>query len=328
MQEIGDQHLTVALFDKFPIRRTWHDAEWYYSAVDIMAALVDSPTPKRYWSELKGNLKRREAFDVYAEGVVKLRLPAHDGRMLLTDCANRQTVLRLIQSVPSPNAGPFKRWLALVGNAVLEDAEETDETRSLRAQHRLKLHEVDTHLHQLVMFRGITTPEQHDRLRDSNYAGLYAVATRDEIARIRRLPFSIPPEEAMGVMEMAANIFQRAGTAQVVEERNLQGEETIIATAEDVGVQIRLTMERMGVTMPESLPRYRALHHTEWLPSGEPGPGHIDWDAEIPEADDRVIPIYELAEPAGDPNSDHPHELRLLEERHIQPRPSDMEDEE
>jgi DNA-damage-inducible protein D len=330
MEELGDQSLTVALFDRFPIRRSWHNGEWFYSLVDVIAALAGTPTPRRYWSDFKRDLKVKEATDVYALGVHIIKLPDSDGRMQKTDCGNRETVLRIIQSIPSPNAEPFKRWMAQVGNAALEEAEENEETKSLRAQHRLKLHEVDTHLHQLVVFRGITTPEQHQRLRNSNYAGLYAVATRDEVARLRSLPFTIEPEEVMGVMEMAANIFQRAGTAQLVEQRNIQGEDAINATAEDVGVQVRLTMERMGMPMPENLPKHRPLHHTEWLPPEVRGPGQIDWGNEPAEAVDRIIPIYELVEiedaaqhPDALPPDASVSGLRLIEERHILPPESE-----
>jgi hypothetical protein len=156
--------------------------------------------------------------------VSTLKLPASDGRVKATDCATQEGVLRIIQSIPPPNAEPFKRWLAQVGEMVLEEAEETAETRSIRAQHRWKLHELDTALHELVEFRGITTPEQHARLRDSNYADLYSVATVQQVIRIRRLPFAPEPEEFMGVMEMVANEFQRAGVASLVHSRNLQYE--------------------------------------------------------------------------------------------------------
>ena len=329
MEELGDQSLTVALFDRFPIRRTWHNGEWFYSLVDVMGAIAGTPNPIRYWSDLKRDLLAKEQYDIYANGVFKLPIPGADGRMSKTDCASREGVLRIIQSVKSPNAEPFKKWLALVGNAALEDADESDETKSLRAQHRLKLHTLDTALHQLVMFRGITTPEQHERLRNSNYAGLYAVATRDELARIRRLPFAAEPEEFMGVMEIVANEFQRAGTAQLVQTRNLKGEDAINATAEDVGVQMRLMMEKMGLPMPENLPRHRRLSDGEWMPEGTRG--QVDWDAETEEVEDRVIPIYALVEIEGERrNADAPVSetgLELIEERHLNPSQEKASDE-
>src|SRR6185437_12503616 len=196
MEEIGDQSLTVALFDRFPIRRTWHNGEWFYSLVDIVAALAATPIPRRYWSDLKKQLNVMGS-QVYAS-IVQLPLPAPDGKMRKTDCANRETVLRIIQSIPSPNAEPFKQWLANVGALALEEQEETEQIKSLRAEHRLKLYALDTLLHEIVTFRGITTPEQHERLSDSNYSGLYNTATRERLIHERRLPFGATLEEFMG----------------------------------------------------------------------------------------------------------------------------------
>ena len=338
MEELGDQKLTVALFDRFPIRRTWHKGEWFYSMVDVIAALVDTPQPRKYWSERKSDLKRREHFDVYAQGVKKLGLPASDGRMAQTDCASRQTVLRLIQSIPSPNVGPLKLWLAQVGEATLHYAEETDDTRSVRAQERWKLHQADTYLHQIVMFRGITTPEQHERLANSNYAGLYGIPTRGGVARAKGLrpSYGVAPEETMGVLEAAINTVQRAGTAQLIEQRNIQGEDAINATAEDVGVELRLMMERTGLPMPEDLPRYRALQRDEWVPEGQRVPGMVDWEGGASEGPDRVIPIYEVVEIEGElvdgeaplPYTITERGLRLIGETHINPQNKEEDGEE
>jgi hypothetical protein len=73
--EIGDDHLTVALFEDFPIRRTWHEGEWFYSVIDCMALLSGSPNPRRYWSDLKRDLAAQEGYEVYASGVQLIRLP-------------------------------------------------------------------------------------------------------------------------------------------------------------------------------------------------------------------------------------------------------------
>ncbi|MBA3827049.1 MAG: hypothetical protein H0X24_24545 [Ktedonobacterales bacterium] len=261
--ELGDKDLTVALFDQFPIRRTWHEAEWWYSVVDCMAALAATPNPRGYWSDLKRKLKKEGA--MYEDFVHSLPLPAADGRMAKTDCATTEGLLRIIQAVPSPNAEPFKQWLAQVGAAALEDTE--DGNKQLRSEHRLKLHTVDALLHELVSFRGIVTPEQHQALTDANYAGLYAVATERNVIEMRHLPMlSDEPMDWMGVAESAYNEFQRALTATVVERKNLQGQTAITTAAEDVGVQIRLTIERTGGTMPEDLPRYRRLSRGDWVP--------------------------------------------------------------
>lgn len=118
MSNTDDQkHLVV--FQNKCIRRTWHDGEWFFSVIDVVAVLTDSADAGAYWRKLKQRL--------IAEGsqVVTnchgLKLPAPDGKMRTTDCANVKGLFRIIQSIPSPKAEPFKQWLAQVGyDRVLE----------------------------------------------------------------------------------------------------------------------------------------------------------------------------------------------------------------
>jgi len=271
--EMGNHDLSVTLFEQFPIRRTWQDGEWWYSCVDIMGALTASPNARRYWSNFKRDMLREEAIDVYSLGVRVVKMPDSVGRMQATDCANMQMVLRLVQSVKSPNAEPLKRWLAEVGAQVIESAEE----QRLRADYRLKLHRFDGELHELVSYRGIVTPAQHQALTDANYAGLYGVTSEDALIRQRHLPFTGKPPDFMGSEEMATNIFQRAQAAARIKERDLHGSPDINAAAEDVGVEIRLTLERLGRPMPEDLPQYKLLSRGEWIPEEELS--LIDWDS-------------------------------------------------
>lgn len=103
----------LAIFKGNKIRKTIHEGEWWFSVVDVIWVLTDSTVPRRYWSDLKNTLKQ-DGFKVY-EKIVRLKLTAPDGKKRLTDCASTKTLLRLIQSIPSPKAEPFKRWLAKVG---------------------------------------------------------------------------------------------------------------------------------------------------------------------------------------------------------------------
>src|SRR3989344_2198407 len=111
----------IAIFRGNRIRRDWNDAEekWYFSVVDIVGILSESSNPRNYWKVLKSRLK-----DEGSETVTKchgLKMVAPDGKMRLTDAADTETILRLIQSIPSPNAEPFKLWLARVGYERLEE---------------------------------------------------------------------------------------------------------------------------------------------------------------------------------------------------------------
>lgn len=311
MEELGDLSMTMALFEHFTIRRTWHEDRWFFSAVDIMAPLSGSANPRRYWTDLKRRLKEKEGLDVKTGTIRVLALPTSDGRMQKTDCADMEGVLRLIQSVPSPNAEPLKRWLAQVGAETLEDND--GDAYRLRTRHRLKLYHLDTALMELVAFRGIITAEQRQALRDANYAGLYGMSGEQALVRFRKLPMGGELEEFMGTDEYIANEFQRSQTALVIKQRNLQGESEIRAVAEDVGVQIRLTIERIGGVLPEDMPRYRRLLRGEWMTSELLHSVSFDWDEAPGPGVDRVIPIYELGEHNGTEQ-----ELKLIEKRRIQ----------
>ncbi len=105
----NDNRNKLVLFQSKEIRRTWFEEEWYYSVVDIVGALSDSPTPRQYW----GKVKEREFTKIQLSPIwVRLKLRAEDGKMRQTDCVNTKSALRLIQSIPSKKAEPFKRWLA------------------------------------------------------------------------------------------------------------------------------------------------------------------------------------------------------------------------
>lgn len=111
----------IAIFDGKQIRRHWDEEKelWYFSVTDIVKALTVSSIPRRYWSDLKNKLKN-EGSEVY-EKIVQLKIVAEDGKKRGTDMADTESVLRLIQSIPSPNAEPFKLWLARVGYERLEE---------------------------------------------------------------------------------------------------------------------------------------------------------------------------------------------------------------
>jgi len=115
---------SIKLFETHHVRSEW-DAErelWYFSIVDVVKVLTDSPNPRTYWSVLKNRLKKEGS--ELATKCSQLKLKSVDGKNYLTDVANTEQLLRLVQSIPSPKAEPFKQWLARVG---YERIEETDD---------------------------------------------------------------------------------------------------------------------------------------------------------------------------------------------------------
>ncbi len=118
---------SIKLFESKQIRVYWdNDKEkWYFSIIDIIETLTGSKSPRRYWSDLKRKLVKEGYTELY-ENIVQLKLKASDGKMRQTDCADTERLLRIIQSVPSPKAEPFKRWLAKVGYERIEETEDPE----------------------------------------------------------------------------------------------------------------------------------------------------------------------------------------------------------
>ena len=114
------------LFEGREIRSIWDSEkeEYYFSVVDVISALTDSNIPKRYWSDLKRRLTE-EGSELY-ENIVRLKLKAQDGKLRETDTLDTKGILRLIESVPSPKAEPFKMWLASLGSERIDGVKEIE----------------------------------------------------------------------------------------------------------------------------------------------------------------------------------------------------------
>ena len=111
----------IKVFENKKVRTAWNEEteDWYFSVIDVIEILTESENPRRYWSDLKIKLSS-EGSKLY-ENIVQLKLPATDGKMRLTDVLDTKGILRLVQSVPSPKAEPFKMWLAKVGSERLDE---------------------------------------------------------------------------------------------------------------------------------------------------------------------------------------------------------------
>jgi len=109
----------IAIFENKKIRRVWHEEDWWFSVVDVVGALTDSDDARNYWKVLKFRLKQ-EGSEVVTN-CNQLKLIAEDGKLRETDCVNIETLFRIIQSIPSPKAEPFKLWLAKVGYQRIEE---------------------------------------------------------------------------------------------------------------------------------------------------------------------------------------------------------------
>jgi hypothetical protein len=118
----------IQLFEGQKVRALWDEEseKWYFAIMDIVSILTESPEPRKYWSVLKTRLKAEGAEPTTICSQLKMMAP--DGKMRLTDVADTEQILRLIQSIPSPKAEPFKLWLAKVGRERLEQAQDPEKS--------------------------------------------------------------------------------------------------------------------------------------------------------------------------------------------------------
>jgi hypothetical protein len=122
------QHPSLQIFETTNIRTLWDDAQekWYFSIVDVIQILTDSPNPRKYWSVLKLRLNKEGS--QLTSNCSQLKMPAADGKYYKTDVADSEQLFRLIQSIPSPKAEPFKMWLAQIASERLDELQDPELT--------------------------------------------------------------------------------------------------------------------------------------------------------------------------------------------------------
>ncbi|MEQ3234647.1 BRO-N domain-containing protein [Bacteroides cellulosilyticus] len=118
----------IKVFEEKKVRTVWDDEteEWYFSVIDVIEILTDSSNPRRYWSDLKSKLAK-EGSQLYAK-IVQLKMLSSDGKMRLTDVMTTEQMFRLIQSIPSPKAEPFKLWMAQTAKERLDEMQDPELT--------------------------------------------------------------------------------------------------------------------------------------------------------------------------------------------------------
>jgi hypothetical protein len=181
---------SIAVFRGKEIRKTIHNDEWWFSVVDVCAILTESADPGAYWRKLKQRLKKEGSEVVtFCHG---LKLVAPDGKFRKTDCANTEGIFRIIQSIPSPKAEPFKRWLAKVGYERVQEIEDPElATKRTRALYKAKGYSDDWIEKRM---RGIAIREELTdewKKREIRREKEYAILT----AEIAKAAFGVTPGE-------------------------------------------------------------------------------------------------------------------------------------
>ena len=121
-EHAGDSLNKIVVFGAKRIRRAWVDEQWYFSVVDIIGALTDSEAPSKYWVAMKRREEQTSGFQL-STICRQLKLTSSDGKAYSTDCVSTEAAFRIIQSIPSPKAEPFKQWLASVGYQRVQEIE-------------------------------------------------------------------------------------------------------------------------------------------------------------------------------------------------------------
>ena len=183
MAEVNDNS-SIQLLEDQKIRTAWdaEKEEWYFSIIDVISVLTDTANPRRYWSDLKRKLKIEGAVEVY-EKIVQLKLLSPDGKKRLTDVASTEQLLRIIQSIPSPKAEPFKAWLAMVGKERIEETIDPEQAIDRALDTYLKKGYSEEWIHQRLLairIRNELTDEW--KKRGVQKGKEYAILT-DEISR-------------------------------------------------------------------------------------------------------------------------------------------------
>ena len=186
----------IVVFQDKQIRRVWVDDDWYFSIVDIVGVLTGSPEPRKYWNKVK----TREFTDLQLSPIWRqLKLPAADGKQYRTDCATTQAMFRIIQSIPSPKAEPFKQWLAQVGYERVQEIENPE-----LAQERMKaIYEakgypkdwIDKRLRGIAIRQNLTDEWKERGIREERD---FAILT----AEIARATFGVTPSEHMAIKRL------------------------------------------------------------------------------------------------------------------------------
>lgn len=178
----------IAVFKGKTIRRTIHNNEWWFSIIDVCAVLTESADAGAYWRKLKQRLNEEGSEVVTICHGLKLTAP--DGKLRETDCANAEGLFRVIQSIPSPKAEPFKRWLAKVGYERVQEIEDPElAAKRMRALYKAKGYSEDWIEKRI---RGIAIREELTdewKKRDVNKAREYEILT----AEIANAAFGITP---------------------------------------------------------------------------------------------------------------------------------------
>lgn len=247
----------IKLFQSTQIRSVWNDeaGEWFFSVVDVVGALTDSADTKQYIKKMRS--RDSELNSNWGTICTPLKMLAPDGKMRKSQTANTEGILRIIQSIPSPKAEPFKQWLAQLGADHIHDLEAAEAFNKeidarIEARNNIKQHNVA--LADAAFAAGVKTNLDFAKFQNSGYMGLYGGETAGDIKRRKKLKPNQEILDHMGSVELGANLFRITQAEDKLRRENISSKEAANKVHYEVGHTVRKTIEELGGTMPEKLP--------------------------------------------------------------------------
>ena len=272
------QEETIKLFDEKQVRYVWDDEQerYYFSVVDVIQVLTDSDRPRKYWSDLKRRLEE-EGSELSAK-IGQLKLQAADGKKYLTDVADTEQVLRLIQSIPSKKAEPFKLWLAHLGQERLNQMQDpelsiqqavTDYRRLGYSENwinqRVRSIEVRKELTDEWKRGGMQEGQQFASLTDILTQAWSGLKTKDykHLKGLRKENL----RDNMTNVELALNTLAEASAAELSQQRNPKGFNANAAVAKEGGKVARVAREQLETSLGKSV--ITSKRASDYLPSND-----------------------------------------------------------
>ena len=225
-----DKKTSIKLFEDYKVRTSWDNEKetWYFSVVDIVAVLTESKEPRTYWKVLKNRLKAEGNETV--TNCNQLKMIAHDGKLRMTDVLDTEGVLRLVQSIPSPKAEPFKLWLAKVGSERLDEMQDPEIAINRALQYYLAKgyspEWVNQRLKSIEVRKALTDEWQRSGVQNSQYAILTDIITQEWSGMKTReyKDFKGLKKESlrdnMSNMELVLNMLAEVSTTEISKQRN------------------------------------------------------------------------------------------------------------
>ena len=254
---------SIQLFNDRKIRTAWDDKEekWYFSVVDVIGALTDSENPTTYWRVLKTRLKKEGNETVTNCSGLKMLAP--DGKMRLTDVADQEQLFRIIQSIPSPKAEPFKIWMAQVASERLDEMQDPELAidRAMEYYRRKGYGEkwIEQRMQGKQTRKALTDEWKRCGVKDQQYATLTDIITKEwsgfttrEYKNFKGL-HKENLRDHMTNLETAVNTLAEAFTTELSRKRNPKGLDQNKKVAKDGGLVAKETRQRMEKELGRSI---------------------------------------------------------------------------